>query len=503
MVTNSLVWTVINNCLIYNEVIQDNSKNNLMNWEIVSVNPNDKIWNWRDLFCFWAVSIQSIIGFSLIASLFLVYDLNFYVVLLGGIIASFLASIFSILIGLPSQRYGLPFPVILRSSTGVVGAKYIGLIRGIIGIFMFGVQTFFISKAITYLIRILIFTTNPELMETEILLTFFMGMNLIDIISFVLSLYLQFYLFSKGQVFIKSIIKFSSYFVYTGLIIFLIIISEHFGDIKKSVLLSLNLTEFFTKSNINPLITVIGTMFAFFSILILNFGDFSRYVKNNNQLIKGNLTLIVNFIIFAFFAVLIVIGSDIILNKNSIEVERLLTNPNDIIGKIDNTFLSVIVLTFILVASCSTNLIANYIPSQNILINFFPKKLNLNSSGLIIIILSFFVGLFWLPVLSQIGILSFIDTLSSFFGPIFGVIIADYFIIKNSEIENKDIYSLDSNGSYFYSNGWHLKSLYAIFIGFIFAASTIWNINLNFLQSFSWIIGAVIAFMTYYLLASK
>ena len=127
-----------------------------MNWEIVSVNPNDKIWNWRDLFCFWAVSIQSIIGFSLIASLFLVYDLNFYVVLLGGIIASFLASIFSILIGLPSQRYGLPFPVILRSSTGVVGAKYIGLIRGIIGIFMFGVQTFFISKAITYLIRILI-----------------------------------------------------------------------------------------------------------------------------------------------------------------------------------------------------------------------------------------------------------------------------------------------------------------------------------------------------------
>ena len=294
MVTNSLVWTVINNCLIYNEVIQDNSKNNLMNWEIVSVNPNDKIWNWRDLFCFWAVSIQSIIGFSLIASLFLVYDLNFYVVLLGGIIASFLASIFSILIGLPSQRYGLPFPVILRSSTGVVGAKYIGLIRGIIGIFMFGVQTFFISKAITYLIRILIFTTNPELMETEILLTFFMGMNLIDIISFVLSLYLQFYLFSKGQVFIKSIIKFSSYFVYTGLIIFLIIISEHFGDIKKSVLLSLNLTEFFTKSNINPLITVIGTMFAFFSILILNFGDFSRYVKNNNQLIKGNLTLIVN-----------------------------------------------------------------------------------------------------------------------------------------------------------------------------------------------------------------
>ena len=60
---------------------QQNSKKTLINWDLVSVNPNDKNWNWRDLFCFWAVSIQSVIGFSLIASLYLVYDLNFYVVL--------------------------------------------------------------------------------------------------------------------------------------------------------------------------------------------------------------------------------------------------------------------------------------------------------------------------------------------------------------------------------------------------------------------------------------
>ena len=76
----------------------------------------------------------------------------------------------------------------------------------------------------------------------------------------------------------------------------------------------------------------------------------------------------------------------------------------------------------------------SYIPSQNILINFLPNKLNLNNSGLIIILISFFVGLFWLPILSQIGILSILDTLGSFFGPIFGVMIADYFIIKGSKI---------------------------------------------------------------------
>ena len=483
-------------------MIQDKSKN-LINWEIVSVNPNDKNWNWKDLFCFWAVSIQSVIGFSLIASLYLVYDLNFFVVLFGGLIASLLALIFSTIIGKPSQKHGLPFPVILRSSSGVIGAKYIAMIRGIVGIFMFGVQTFFISKAIGYLLRIFIFSVNSEIMDNEIFLTFFMGMNLLDIISFIFTLYIQYILFSKGQRLIRSIIKFSSYFVYFGLIIFLILITENFQEVIKAAELSLSFSNFISKSNIYPLMSVTGTLFAFFSIIILNFGDFSRYVKSNDQLIKGNLTLILNIIFFSIFAILIVLGADIILSKNSIEVSGLLTNPNDIIGKLDNTFLSVIVIIFILVASSSTNLIANYVPSQNILINLIPNKLNLKSAGLIIILISFFVGLFWLPVLSQIGILSILDTVGSFFGPIFGVIIADYFVIKGSKIENKHIYSLESDGSYFYSKGWHLKGLYAIFIGFIFASSTIWNINLNFLQSFAWIIGAIISFITYYLLTSK
>ena len=483
-------------------MIQDKSRQ-LINWETVSVNPNDKKWDWKDLFCFWAVSIQSLIGFSLIASLYLIYDLNFYVVLIGGILASLLASLFSILIGTPSQKHGLPFPVILRSSMGVVGAKYIALIRGSVGIFMFGVQTFFISKAIGYLIRIAIFSINNEILENEIFLTFFMGMNLVDIISFIFTFYIQFHLFSKGHHFVRSVIKFSTYFVYFGLSIFLIMITENYDEVSKLVSLTLEFDNFFLKENITPLITVTGTMFAFFSIIILNFGDFSRYVKDKDQMIKGNLSLILNFVIFSFFSVLIVLGADIILAKNMIEVDRLLTNPNDIIGKINNTALTVFTIIFIIVASCSTNLIANYIPSQNVLINFLPKKLNLNSTGFIIILISFFVGLFWLPLFSKVGILSIVDTLGSFFGPIFGVIIADYFIIKNSKISNKDIYSLNTDSLYFYSNGWHIKCLYSVFIGFIFAASTIWNVNLVFLQSFSWIIGATTAFIIYYLLTTK
>ena len=244
-------------------------------------------------------------------------------------------------------------------------------------------------------------------------------------------------------------------------------------------------------------------MFSYFSIIIVNYGDYSRYVKNEKELNFGNLSLIFNLIIFSFLSVLIVLGADIILTKNMIQAEQILTNPTYIIGKMNNTFLTIVALIFILFSSLSTNLIANYIPSQNVLLNLLPKNLSLKSSGFIIVVTALVIGLFWLPILSKIGILSIVDTFGAFFGPMFGIIISEIYLIKNKNLVIKDIFSSKENSAYFYSNGWHYKGLYSLIIGFIFSASTIWNPQLNFLQSFAWIIGAFVSSITYYLLASK
>ena len=137
---------------------QQKSKKTLINWDLVTINPNNKNWDWKDLFCFWSVNIQSVIGFSLITSLYLIYNLNTLVVFTGTIFGSILVYFFSNWIGTPSQKFGLPFVVLLRSSLGVSGARYLGLLRGLVGIFMFGIQTYFLSKAFSYLIRIIIFS---------------------------------------------------------------------------------------------------------------------------------------------------------------------------------------------------------------------------------------------------------------------------------------------------------------------------------------------------------
>ena len=483
---------------------QNKSKNTLINWEMVSVNPNDKNWDWKDLFCFWGANIQSIIAFSLITSLYLVYELNFFVVLFGSLVGSFFVYLFANLSGNPSQKYGLPFPVILRSSFGVKGAKYLALLRGLVGIFMFGVQTYFLSKVLSYLIRIFIFSIDSTLLDQDIFLFFILGLNFIDWISFILTILLQAFLFSKNHKFNKLIINFSAITVYSGMLLFFLVVL--LLDVKlvlQAFVGIFNFDNIFLKTNIAPLLTVAGTVFAYFSVVIVNYGDFSRYVNNEGELKKGNLSLILNLIVFSFFAVFIVIGVDIHLNKNLESIDRILTNPTDIIGKINNIPITVIVLFFIFFSSISTNLIANYVPAQNSLLNFLPSKLNIKSVAIIIIFFGFIVGIFWLTLLSQIGILSFVDTMSAFFGPLFGILVVDYYLVKKKNIINKDILSLEKNSAYFYSNGWHIKAVYSLVLGFIFSASTIWNESLMSFNTYSWIIGAFISSLTYYLLASK
>ncbi len=480
------------------------TKKTLINWDLVTVNPNDKIWDWKDLFYFWGVNIQSIIGFSLITSLYLVYDLNTFVVFFGTIIGSLFIYFFSNLIGGPSQKFGLPFIVLLRSSLGVKGAKYFGLTRTLVGIFMFGIQTYFLSKAFVYLIRIAIYSFEPSILDKNIFLLFFLGLNIIDWFSIILTIAIQFFLFSSGMTFNRKLIKFSAIVVYIGIFIFFLTVLLSDVKISYSALInSLNYQNFLVQDNLLPLITVAGTVFAYFSIVILSLGDFSRYVKNKNELKKGNLSLLLNLIIFSFLALFIVTGVDTFFKQDPDNLSRILTNPNDIIGKLDNLLITNFVLILIIIASASTNLVANFIPSQYTLINFVPSILSLRGASFLIGFLGFLVGIFWLTYLSQIGILSMIDTLGALFGPLVGLMISDFYFIQKNSLNNKDIYSLEKNGTYYYTGGWHIKGVYSLILGFIFSASTIWNLNLNFLQSYSWIIGAFISGAVYYLLTKK
>ena len=477
----------------------------LKNFELATVNPSNKTWTSADLFCFWANSIQTIAGFALIASLYLIYNLSSYLVLSSSIAASILVYFFISLIGHPSQKHGLPFPVLMRMSMGLNGARYLSLLRSIVGIFMFGIQTYFISKSITYLTRIIIYYIfDPQILENEFVLEFFLGLNVIDWFSLIVTFFIQFFLFTNGQRYNQGFLKFSAIFVYFGLIFFFImLIAENSTQIFQSLKSNTTSTDLISKSNVMPFFILTGTIFSYFSIVLLNYGDFSRYVKTSRDLKIGNLFLFLNMIIFSFLATTIVIGVDVLLNQKLIVVDQIMTRPMDIIGKIDNVYLTVYALIFIIFSSLSTNLITNYVPTQNSIINFLPKNLDLKSAGILILIFGLITGSLWPSILSQIEIIKLIDSLAAFFGPIFGVIIADYYLVKKEKVNHKDLFFIRLENEYIYSGGWNYKAVYAVLIGFIFSFSIIWNINFEDFKTFSWIIGFVVSYIMYYLLNEK
>ena len=109
----------------------------------------------------------------------------------------------------------------------------------------------------------------------------------------------------------------------------------------------------------------------------------------------------------------------------------------------------------------------------------------------------------WLTILSQIEIIKLIDSLAAFFGPIFGVIIADYYLVKREKVNHKDLFFIRLEKEYIYSGGWNYKAVYAVLIGFIFSFSIIWNTNFEDFKTYSWIIGFVVSYIMYYLLNEK
>ena len=75
--------------------------------------------------------------------------------------------------------------------------------------------------------------------------------------------------------------------------------------------------------------------------------------------------------------------------------------------------------------------------------------------------------------------------------------------MKKGKVNHKDLFFLRDGNEYMYTNGWNYKAVYSLIIGFIFSFSLLGNINFSDIKSFSWILGFVVSFFKYYLLAEK
>ncbi len=452
----------------------------LYNEDLAPLPPEQRKWGWFEIFNVWNNDIQSLFGYSLAASLFITYGLNGWAVFAAIVLAGFIVMVLVNLTGKPSVKYGIPYPVMARASMGVQGAKFPALIRGIVAIFWYGVQTYFASTAVALLLNTL-FGVGPDAAT-------FLGMTAVGWISYIIVCIFQVALFMRGIDWVGKFLNWAGPFVYIVMIALMLVIWYKAGNgifgALGSIFEGSDASD--PRGPVAAFVAVVGTMIAYFAAVVINFGDFSRFVKTEEQMKRGNFWgLPVSIAFFSFIALFVTAGTVVLFGEK-------LVNPADIVARVDNFWLTLIAAITFFAATVGINLVANFIPPAYDIANLAPSKISAKMGGIITAVIAFFIGALWVPVISTIGIAAFVDTLGALLAPLYGILVADYYLVRKRQIDLDALYSSDPKGAYYYTNGWNQKALIAFGLAAVFSVATVWMPALVSLSGYGWLIGAAL-----------
>jgi nucleobase:cation symporter-1, NCS1 family len=463
----------------------------LYNSDLAPTPKAKKNWGWFEIFNVWANDVQSLFGYTLAASLFLASGLNGWAVFAALILAGFFIMWLVNLSGKPSVKHGIPYPVFARVSMGVFGANFPAMARGLVAMFWYGAQTYAASTAVALLI------TGITGMEGEVM---FLGMTGVMWVSFIFVSAFQVYLFWQGVDLVKRFLNFAGPAVYAVMILLMIVIWTKaggglFSEVGNIFSGGERTGGFEGLGSFGAFLAVFSIMVGYFAAVVINFGDFARFVKNEDEMRKGNLWgLVGNVILFSFITLMITGGTIAIFGE-------YVSSPTDMVAKVDNLGLTIIAAFAFFAATVGINMVANFIPPAYDLANLMPSKINFKTGGLITAGFGFVIGGMWVAVITQMGLFPFVNTLGAILAPVFGIMITDYYIIKKEKLNVDALFDAGPKAKYHYNDGFNHKAILAWVLSGYIAVGTVWpNIlilglgdffaNLGGGGGYAWIIGA-------------
>ena len=439
-------------------------------------------WTSYNIFAFWMSDVHSVGGYLTAGSLFAL-GIAGWQVLIALLIGIVIVQIFVNLVAKPSQQTGVPFPVINRAIFGVKGANIPAIIRGLIAVAWYGVQTYLAAESLN-IIFLKFIPASEGLTQVS-----FLGLDALGWISYAILWVAQAALFWTGMETIRRFIDWAGPAVYVVMIILAVYLVSKAGwsnidlDLHSGAPLSF-------AASIPVMITAIAIVVSYFSGPMLNFGDFSRYGKSFAAVKRGNLLgLPVNFL---FFSVLTVITAAATVPVYG----ELITDPIKTVQKIDTPFAILLGgLTFV-TATVGINIVANFISPAFDFSNVNPQKISWRSGGMIAAVGSVLITP-WNLFNNASAIHYTMDTLGAVIGPLFGILIAGYYLAAKQRIAVDDMYTLDPSGRYWYKGGFNPNAVITV------AATGGLAILLSLFTSvgdFGWFIGCGLGFALFALL---
>jgi NCS1 family nucleobase:cation symporter-1 len=450
-------------------------------------------WGSYNIFAFWMSDVHSVGGYVTAGSLFAL-GLSSWQVLVSLVVGITIVYFFCNLVAKPSQVTGVPYPVINRVAFGVLGANVPAIIRGSIAVAWYGIQTYLASAALD----VVVLKLWPGLAEyADVNQYGLLGLPLLGWCSYALLWVLQAAVFWTGMETIRKFIDFCGPAVYVVMILLAGYLIYKAGWSR----IDLNLGEVRYKGfdAIPIMLGAIALVVSYFSGPMLNFGDFSRYGKSFSSVRTGNLLgLPVNFLAFS---ILVVVTSSLTIPIYG----ELISDPVQTVARIDSTFAIVLGALTFTIATIGINIVANFISPAFDFSNVSPQKISWRAGGMIAAVGSVLITP-WNLYNNPDVIHYTLEILGAAIGPLFGVLIADYYLVRKQKVDIDAMFTMSPEGRYWYSKGYNPPAIIATAIGAVVAViPVLWSHGpgMHTTAQYSWFIGMGLGFVTYLAFASR
>jgi NCS1 family nucleobase:cation symporter-1 len=366
-------------------------------------------------------------------------------------------------------QYGIPFPVFARSSFGVLGANVPAVLRALVACGWFGIQTWIGGEAInTLLAAVISGWDHPWLC------------------------FLLFWLLN-GAVILHGIetIRFLQGITAPALLILGLAMlgwaytkAGGLGPMLSAPSQFHTFSEFFAF-----FIPSLTGVVAFWATVALNIPDFTRYaVGQREQMLGQALGLPTTMTFYSFIGIAVTSATVIVFG-------HAIWDPVAVLSRLGNPIAVIVAMLALLLATLNVNVAANVVSPANDFSNLYPRRISFKVGGLI----TCFVGLLMQPWrwLSSHGsyVMGWLVGYSSFLGPIAGVMIADYYLLRKRIIVTEDLF--ERGGAYEFSNGFNWRAIGALAAGIAVALIGLVVPALHGLYQYAWFVGFGVSFVVY------
>jgi nucleobase:cation symporter-1, NCS1 family len=444
----------------------------LYNHDLAPVEPSRRTWGIYNYASLWVAMSVCIPTYMLASGLIaggMSWKQAIFTILLGNIIVL----VPMLLNAHAGAKYGVPFPVLVRASFGVRGANVPAVLRAIVACGWFGIQTWIGGQAIYSMLRILLPATASNPAAPWLCFFAFWALNL--------------FVIWRGIDTIKFLEGIGAPFMLAIGLLLLWWITRKAGGLGPVLSSPSKFTT--TAQFIHFFIPSLTGMVGFWATVALNIPDFTRYAKSQlAQAIGQALGLPPAMTLYAFIGVAVTSASAVLFGQ-------AIWDPVALLARFQQPVVASIALVALLVATLNTNVAANVVSPSNDFSNLNPRLISFRTGGFITGI----AGLCMMPwkLLTDFNsyIFGWLVGYSGFLGPIAGIMITDYFLVRRTRLDLVSLYK--RRAAYEYWNGVNPRAIIALAAGILVALCGLVIPALRWLYDYSWFVGFAVAGAVY------